>query len=99
MRKLSVNTNQLVTISEDVLAQEVSGEIVLLDLKGEQYLGLNEVGARVWQLLQNNSDLRIIFDTLLEEYEVDSKLLENDLNELITSMYEVGIVDVKEKGA
>ena len=38
-----------IQISPDVLSQEVNGETVLLDLEGESYFGLNEVGTRVWQ--------------------------------------------------
>ncbi len=90
-------SNQSVVISADVLAQEVSGEMVLLDLKSEQYLGLNEVGTRVWQLLQESDDLRNIFNILLEEYEVEEGLLESDLNKLIAEMQEAGIVTMAKK--
>jgi hypothetical protein len=86
--------NQTVTISPDVLAQEVSGETVLLDLNGEKYLGLNEVGTRVWQLLQDSDDLNSIFNTLLVEYEVERDTLESDLRQLIADMEEARIVTV-----
>ena len=89
--------NQIITVSSDVLAQEVSGEMVLLDLKSEQYMGLNEVGARVWQLLEENKDLNIIFGKLLEEYDVEADFLENDLVQLIADMHGAGVVTVEEK--
>ena len=92
-----MNLNQIVTISSDVLAQEVSGEMVLLDLDSEQYLGLNDVGARVWQLLEENKDLMTIFKKLREEYDVDASLLENDLIHLITDMHGAGIIALKEQ--
>ena len=86
--------NQTVTISPDVLAQEVSGETVLLDLNSEKYLGLNEVGTRVWQLLQDSDDLNSIFNILLVEYEVEQDTLESDLTRLIADMEEAHIVTV-----
>jgi hypothetical protein len=86
--------NQTVTISPDVLAQEVSGETVLLDLNGEKYLGLNEVGTRVWQLLQESDDLNRIFNILSVEYEVETETLESDLTQLIADMEEARIVTV-----
>ena len=89
----------ILTITPDVLAQEVSGEMVLLDLNNEQYLGLNEVGARVWQLLENNTDLKTIYETLLSEYEVEDSILESDLNQLITDMRDAGVVQAVEKKA
>jgi sorbitol-specific phosphotransferase system component IIA len=86
--------DQTVTLTPNVLAQEVSGETVLLDLSGEKYFGLNEVGTRVWQLLQESGDLNWIFSTLLEEYEIEPATLERDLTQLITDMEEAHIVTV-----
>ena len=87
-------TKRIIVVSPDVLAQEVSGEMVLLDLEKEQYLGLNEVGTRIWQLLQEHQDLALISDILKDEYEVDDALLEADLNKLIDEMLAAGIVSV-----
>ena len=50
-------------ISEEVLSQEVNGETVLLDLEGEAYFGLNEVGTRIWQLLQAEPTVVETLDT------------------------------------
>ena len=39
-----------------LLAQELAGETVLLDLASENYFGLDAVGTRVWQLLNEGQD-------------------------------------------
>ncbi len=88
--------NKTVIISPDVLTQEISGEMVLLDLSSEQYLGLNEVGTKVWQLLQDGKDLKMVFDILQQEYDVAADILGNDLNQLITDMHKAGLVEIKE---
>ena len=87
-----ITLDQTITVSPDVLSQEVNNEIVLLDLNNEQYLGLNDVGARVWQLLEEGLDLEQIYKKLLEEYDVDKDLLKSDLTDLISNMTEAGIV-------
>jgi len=43
-----MNLNQTFTISDEVICQELGGESVLLDLGSESYLGLDEVGTRIW---------------------------------------------------
>ena len=43
---MEINNDQRFTVSPDVLFQEVSGEMVLLDLASESYFGLDEIGAR-----------------------------------------------------
>jgi hypothetical protein len=88
--------NKSIIISPDVLTQEVSGEMVLLDLSSEQYLGLNEVGTKVWQLLQDGKDLKMVFEILQQEYDVETDLLKGDLNQLIADMHKAGLVEIKE---
>ena len=90
-----ISLQQKVTISKKVLSQEVDGETVLLDLKSESYFGLDEVGTRIWQLLNEGSDLRSVFDTLLNEYEVDEKQLEKDLDELLNKLIDEELITIK----
>lgn len=80
-------------ISEEVLFQEVSGEAVLLDLKSEQYFGLDKVGTHVWQLLNENLPEESIVDQLLERYEVDRQTLENDVSQLLAQLEKAGLVN------
>lgn len=82
-------------ISTEVLSQEVNGETVLLDLQGESYFGLNDVGTRIWQLLQAKVTLAEALDTLTDEYDVGRKQLEGDLGELLGKLMEAGLIEVR----
>ena len=88
--------NQTVQVLPDVLSQEVSGETVLLDLNNENYFGLNEVGTRIWQLLQEQNNLEKIYDIMLDEYEVDTKRLRKDFDDIIKQLMESGLITYKE---
>jgi len=88
--------NQSIKILPDVLSQQVSGETVLLDLSGENYFGLDNIGTRIWQLLQEHSDLQKVYDTMLEEYDVEGEELEKDLEEIITNLAEAGLININE---
>ena len=79
-------------ISPDVLSQEVLGETVLLDLSGETYFGLNEVGTRVWQLLKQDHGFGDMLDVLQSEFEVSREQLEADVAALLAQLEEEGIV-------
>jgi hypothetical protein len=87
-----MNLNQTITPSPDVISQEVSGETVLLDLQSENYFGLDEVGTRIWQLIKETDDLRSIYNTLLDEYEVEEERLEKDLEALLGEISDLGLV-------
>jgi hypothetical protein len=83
---------QKITISEQALSQEVNGETVILDLKSESYFGLDEVGTRIWQLLQERGDVQKTFDTMLEEFDVDTDTLASDMKNLIDDLTEKGLI-------
>lgn len=83
-----------ITISTEVLAQELDGETVLLDLASESFFGLDEVSTRVWQLLQEGRGRAGVIDTLLEEFEVEREVLENDVADLLNRLSEAGLITV-----
>lgn len=91
-----MNLNQTITLSPHVLSQEVSGETVLLDLESEYYFGLDEVGTRIWQLIRDSGELHTIYNTLLEEYEVEETQLWTDLEALITDACERGLITLQD---
>ena len=92
IRPMNIQQDQKVIISPEVLFQEVSGEIVLLDLASESYFGLDEIGARIWALLNEEKTVGQIVEVLLEEYEVDRARLEGDVNELLENLLEAGLI-------
>jgi hypothetical protein len=80
------------SVSEEVLSQEVNGETVLLDLEGESYFGLNEVGTRIWQLLNEGLNVGLVLDALDDEYDVGREQLESDVEELLGSLLGPGLI-------
>jgi hypothetical protein len=90
-----MDLNQTITLSPDVISQEVSGETVLLDLESENYFGLDEIGTRIWQLIKDTGDLQAIYDTLLAEYEVEEARLQNDLEALLGEISALGLVTLE----
>lgn len=87
--------SQRVILSSNALFQEIGGEGVILDLTSSTYFGLDEVGVRLWQLLQADPNLQAAFDALLAEYEVDPAQLEQDLARLIDQIVKAGLASVE----
>ena len=81
-----------VRANDDVLFQELHGEGVLLNLKTGVYFGLDPVGRRVWQLLQEHDTLGAVLTALLNEYDVAETECVADLLALVTDMEQHGLV-------
>ena len=90
-----MDLNQTITVSPDVISQEVSGETVILDLNSENYFGLDEVGTRIWQLIEEKGQLQAIYDQLLAEYEVGEEQLLDDLERLVEKIAGIGLVSLQ----
>jgi hypothetical protein len=87
--------SQRVVLSSEAMFQEIGGEGVILDLASSTYFGLDEVGVRLWQLLQADPNLQVACETLLSEYEVEPAQLEQDLLKLVTQLCEAGLAEVE----
>jgi ornithine carbamoyltransferase len=90
-----MNLNQKVTFAETVFAQEVDGEMVLLDMESENYFGLDEVGTAIWQAMQEYGNLQEVLIALLEQYDVEAEVLEHDLEAFVNKLVETGLIEVK----
>ena len=91
-----MNLNKKVTFADTVFAQEVDGEMVLLDMNSENYFGLDEVGTAIWQAMQEKESLKEVFEVLLEQYEVEEDVLKKDLETFVEKLEESGLVKVEE---
>jgi hypothetical protein len=83
-----------VSVSSDVLIRHVGGESVVLDLKTEQYLGLNEVGTRMWQVLAGAESIEAAYQSLLAEFDVERDQLRRDLDEFVQELLHLGVVQL-----
>lgn len=83
-----------VRINDDVIFNDLQGEVVLLNLKTGIYFGLDPVGTRAWHLIQEHGRLEPAKDAMLREYEVSEERLGEDLQDLVTRLVENGLVEV-----
>ena len=90
----SVTLNHTVSLSTQVLVQDVGGEAVLLDLASEQYFGLDPVGARIWALIGESGRLGSVHARLCEEFVAEPSRLEQDLLALVGDLAGAGLVTV-----
>jgi hypothetical protein len=93
--------NQKLSIPENVLPQEVAGEIVILDIDSEKYYTLNPVASRIWQLLPSLENVEASIQQLLQFYLVDEATLSRDLTlfvqELVAEELLIGCDSVAEE--
>ena len=77
---------------DGVVAREVDGEMVLLNLTSEQYFSLDRVGADIVTRLTRES-MDDALATLIRDYEVDPAELKGDVDQLVGELVEAGLLE------
>jgi len=85
--------NLKLRIAGDVIFRDLGDEVVMLDLKSGVYCGLNEVGAKIWGMLQEPKTMAEIRDALLGEYNVSAEQCEAEVKRLIMQLMEKNLVE------
>lgn len=75
-----------------VLHREVDGEMVLLNLETESYFGLDPVGADIVTRV-TEQPVHAALEALIDDYAVDPEVLRRDVDDLIESLLEAGLIE------
>lgn len=76
----------------DVVTRRLGDEMVLLNLSSGTYFALNEVGARIWELIKEGVPPPQMIQPLLDEFETDALVLEADLGRLLADLQAHGLI-------
>jgi hypothetical protein len=89
---MELSLRHSITVAPDIVFREVDGEAVILNLDSGLYFGLDQVGTRIWQLIQEHGSLQKVFETMCHEFDVGSDTLERDLLGLMDELCAKGLV-------
>lgn len=91
-----VTLSSVIAARSQHVSADLEGEAVILDLERGRYYGLNEVGARVWSLVQEPRSVSEIRDCILREYAVDAGRCEADLLALLGQLLRKQLVELRD---
>lgn len=80
--------------NEDFLCSKLGAELVMMNLKTGDYLGLNEVSSDIWDLLKQPGTAEDIINGLLQQYEVSQEECEKQTLECLNKMVEQGMISL-----
>lgn len=72
--------------------KDLDGEIVFLDAEAGRYFSLDGVGRDFWKLVQDGESFENCVATLLRQYNVDEAVLRADLERLLSSLMDRGLL-------
>lgn len=72
----------------------MDGEIVMMDIDRGKYYCFNEVGSRIWELIERKFLVRELIKVLLNEFEVDEKTCEDNVLIFLNRIYNEELISV-----
>ena len=67
----------------DWLAAKVGDELVMMSAESGNYIGLSEVGARVWELIETPQDIEAVCAALQREFEVEPEVCRAEVESFV----------------
>jgi hypothetical protein len=89
-----VTGSTIVVAVKDQIFSEVAGEVVILHLQQGVYYGLNNVGARIWQLIQQPRTVDEVCDLIAQEFDAPKTQIERDVAALFDDLLSRGMVEI-----
>lgn len=87
-----------VTRSPDQVSGDLDGRVVLLSIENGEYYNMNEVGTRVWELLERPHTVSALIEALLAEFEVEPATCEREVMEFLTQLQKDKLLRVEASG-
>jgi len=76
----------------DWLAAKVGDELVMMSAAKGNYVGLSEVGARIWELIETPRSLDDVCARLQDEYEVTPQMCRDEVAAFLEELMNHGAV-------
>ena len=90
----NVVKSSIIVAAKEQVSCDLGGEAAILNLKDSVYYGLNTVGVRIWELIQEPKTADEVLGILLEEYDVESDRCKRDLLALLQELAAHGLIEV-----
>lgn len=85
-------SDPIISASPNQVSGVLNGETILLSSTTNMYYGLDPVGSRMWELIQEPKRISDICRQLALDFEVDPVVCEHDIRELIQKMVDADLV-------
>ncbi|MGH9680409.1 MAG: PqqD family peptide modification chaperone [Candidatus Acidiferrales bacterium] len=95
----TISGQSIVVASKDQVSCDLAGEAAILNIKNGVYYGLDPVGARIWNLMQEPRAVAEIQSTITGEYDVEPERCVRDLYGLLEKLLAEGLIEVKDGSA
>jgi hypothetical protein len=90
---MAITLGERLRVPQRITFRRVREEMALLDVDSGVYFGLDEIGARMWELLVELGNLEAVAQRMEQEYDVTGERLRGDLLRLAEELRAKGLIE------
>jgi hypothetical protein len=94
-----ISDQALIVATKDQSSCPLGDDTVILDLKAGLYFSLNNVGAMIWQFIQQPKSVKEIREAVLQTFDVEEEVADRDLLALLRELATRNLVEIREAAA
>jgi hypothetical protein len=91
-----ISERSTVVAAKEQVSSDLGGEVAILNLDAGMYYGLDDVGARIWDLVQEPRLASDIQAVIKEEYDVEPARAERDVLALLQGLAEENLIEIRD---
>jgi hypothetical protein len=87
---------------DDFVTRSIAEETIIVPIRGgvgdlNSIYTLNEMGTRIWELMNDQTDIDKMAEIISSEYEVSIEEAKKDIAKFLSSLESVGLINQSEK--
>jgi hypothetical protein len=92
----TLKLDSVVIRSDEVVASDVDGEVVMMSVERGEYYGLDDIASRIWHLIEEPRSIREICEILFPEYDAKRERIEQDVLAFFQDIHEDKLIRIVE---
>ncbi len=76
----------------EIVYRIIDGNAILVSSKDDKIMSINEVGTRIWDLLDGKTTIKEIIVKITEEFDVDQDTAKDDVQEFVEKCLKINII-------
>ncbi len=93
----SITVSSTIVRSSQFITTPMDNELAMMSLESNAYFGLDEIGAVIWEALEQPKTVGALCDELLARYDIDRAQCQADVIDFLTDLHEAKIVELVEE--
>ena len=77
-----------------MVSSSMDGETVMMSIENGEYYGLDPIGSRIWEIIENPIEVTKLIEMLLDEFEVSREQCQEDTLEFLNHLFEKKLLTI-----